>query len=85
VQIPLSILEAMAVSLPVVTTRFGGLPDFFPGTNGITFLPDNKGEDLAAIIKIAISKAPSVTGSIQSFAWEKIAERLHRVYINIMG
>jgi glycosyltransferase involved in cell wall biosynthesis len=85
VQIPLSILEAMAVSLPVVTTRLGGLPDFFPGTNGITFLPDNKGEDLAAIIKIAISKASSVTGSIQSFAWEKIAERLHRVYINIMG
>jgi len=38
VQIPLSILEAMATNLPIITTRFGGLPDFFPEVKGFTYV-----------------------------------------------
>jgi glycosyltransferase involved in cell wall biosynthesis len=35
---PLSVLEAMACNLPVVTTRFGGLADCFADGDGFRFV-----------------------------------------------
>jgi glycosyltransferase involved in cell wall biosynthesis len=41
INIPLSILEAMSCNLPVVTTRFGGLPDLFPVEENGLFYAEN--------------------------------------------
>jgi glycosyltransferase involved in cell wall biosynthesis len=38
--VPLSVLEAMACNLPVVTTPFGGLPGMFPKGNGFAYFDD---------------------------------------------
>ncbi len=40
IDLPLSVFEAMACDLPVVTTRFGGLPDLFAEAPGFRYLSD---------------------------------------------
>jgi glycosyltransferase involved in cell wall biosynthesis len=38
ISIPLSVLEAMSCNLPIVTTKYGGLPDLFPvEANGLFY------------------------------------------------
>ena len=40
IEVPLSVLEAMASDLPVVTTRFGGLPTLFDEGEGLLYVDD---------------------------------------------
>ena len=40
IDLPLSVFEAMACDLPIVTTRFGGLPDLFAEAPGFRYLSD---------------------------------------------
>ena len=40
IDLPLSVFEAMACDLPVVTTRFGGLPDLFGEARGFRYVSD---------------------------------------------
>lgn len=83
VQIPLSILEAMATNLPVITSRFGGVLDFFPETKSFTYLSVDQFDDLANIIKATVATQSNTNSYVQSFAWERIAERLYGVYQKI--
>ena len=84
-QIPLSILEAMATNLPIITTRFGGLPDFFPEVKGFTYVALDEFKDLIQIVKKAVSETPVTNSFMQNFSWDQSAKRLSRVYRNISG
>lgn len=85
VQIPLSILEAMATNLPVITTRFGGLPFFFPEIKGFTYVAEDDLNDLIPVIKKAVSEIPATNSFVQNFSWEQSAKQLSRVYRNVCG
>ncbi len=50
--VPMSILEAMARGIPVITTAVGGLPEIIDGTNGLIVPPGMPGEIAAAIIRL---------------------------------
>jgi glycosyltransferase involved in cell wall biosynthesis len=38
IELPLSVLEAMACNLPIITTKFGALPDLFKEGDGLFFV-----------------------------------------------
>jgi glycosyltransferase involved in cell wall biosynthesis len=54
--VPLSILEAMALGLPVITTDVVCLPELVPGGAGLCVPPANTGALAAALLTLAASE-----------------------------
>jgi glycosyltransferase involved in cell wall biosynthesis len=76
VEIPLSVFEALASGLPVLSTVFGGLRDFLqPGDDLNYFRPD---EDLPALAAAVREAGPTGVRSMESFRWENVADRIVR-------
>ena len=85
VQIPLSILEAMATNLPVLTTCFGGLRSFIPDSYGVNYISPNQFGDLPMIIKTLISHPSDTRALVMGFNWNFIANRLNKLYIDLIN
>ncbi len=84
IETPLSVIEAMACNLPVITTRFGSLPRLFSEGNGLFFA-----EDVTEIPdKLRLLQNQSITVSTRQmvlpYAWTTVIERLLKIYEEIL-
>jgi glycosyltransferase involved in cell wall biosynthesis len=74
IEIPLSIVEALASGLPVLTTPFGGLKDHLAEGGDIRFW--NSEAELLKAARAIRSRLPSSVRSMEAFSWDMIAERM---------
>ena len=69
---PLSVLEAMACNLPIVTTRFGALPSMFQSGNGLYY--GDTEEEIIGLVNQAVEEQDCRTFEmVSSYSWDKVA------------
>ena len=83
IQIPISVIEAMATNIPVITTIFGGLPDLFCEDDGVIF--ENDPENWMKHLEILSHNSIPISNrvKIESYSWATISENLKIIYIDL--
>lgn len=86
IDVPLSVLEAMACNLPVITTRFGGFPRMFSEEDGFFFvksrheLPQAVGEVRSHIL----GRRVDTRTKVMPYSWDNISRILSRYYQDLL-
>lgn len=80
IETPLSVLEAMACNLPIVTTRFGALPRLFAEDNGIFFVDDV--DEVPRILYDIKERRPLIDTRrlVLPYSWDTLSENLVEIY-----
>lgn len=83
IETPLSVLEAMACNLPVISTNFGALPRLFKEGNGLYFT--ETGADLNNILnQIQNEKYVQTRDKVVPYSWENIVIELIDIYDKLL-
>ncbi len=77
IELPLSVLEAMACNLPIITTPFGGLPSLLAGVRtGVTFVDSESAIPRAVVECMRERPRPDLRGLVDSLSWDAMADRI---------
>jgi len=76
VEIPLSVLEALASGLPVIARAFGGLRDVLPEGADLRFFDTE--EEMVACARALRGETRPETRDMSDFSWRSIAEQMVR-------
>jgi glycosyltransferase involved in cell wall biosynthesis len=86
IETPLSVLEAMAANLPVITTRFGAIPRLFPSSGDRFVLLDHPDQLRQALESLRASTDPIRTRErVAPCSWQAIGVRLIECYEGLQG
>jgi glycosyltransferase involved in cell wall biosynthesis len=73
IEVPLSVLEALATGVPVVARPFGGLRDFLPPGEDVRYVDtDDELIDQVNALRMASPRVRDMNG----FSWRRIGERI---------
>ncbi|MFC1985405.1 glycosyltransferase family 4 protein [Chloroflexota bacterium] len=84
IEFPLSVLEAMSCNLPVIVTKFGGLPKFLEKGDGMIFVAEE--DDLLCHIE-HLKQGDVVVRTrekVLPYTWENTAARLEKMYTSLL-
>ncbi|MFX0136469.1 MAG: glycosyltransferase family 4 protein [Candidatus Hodarchaeota archaeon] len=75
IEIPLSVFEAMACNLPVVTTKFGELPNLVKEQNGFVYA-DTMDEIIPKIRQVRLIPQPQTRILVERYSWENVIKQI---------
>jgi len=84
IETPLSVLEAMAVNLPVISTRFGAIPRLFPSDRDGLILMDHPDQLSESIASLEASPGPIRTRELVTpYSWKTLGDILLECYAGL--
>lgn len=75
IAVPLSVLEALACGVPVVTTRFGALPRLLPAGRAVRFAEDPVDFE-RALESLPVAPDPEARRVVADFGWDALAAQI---------
>jgi glycosyltransferase involved in cell wall biosynthesis len=75
IEIPLSVLEAMATNLPVATMAFGGIPDLFEDGGGL-FVCHSEDEFIRKSHMLLENREPATRDLVINLSWDQVAAEI---------
>ena len=83
IEMPLTVLEAMACNLPVISTKFGALPRIFESKDGLIFA-DEEEDFIEGLEKVRNGIEVRNRERILPYSWKNIVQKLIEIYRRIL-